>query len=96
MQVNLVFDFYADIIDVPNEIGESLLDYQEQFDEWIFNNKKHPFWKSDGRKRNDYVLVTSEAFIFWLNNFVIKNSYKATIVKRQSKEYDSSLPTIFF
>ena len=41
--------------------------------------------------------VCSESFIYWLNEFVLKDSKeKAYIVRKSINNYDESLPTIYY
>ena len=41
--------------------------------------------------------ICSDAFVYWLNSFVLNDSeQKAVVLKRNLQEYDSSLPTIFY
>lgn len=96
--VNLVFDYYTDIIDVPNYIAYNIKDYQDKCDEWLFDESiDHQFWERDEFGKKDVVGICSEAFVYWLNEFILKNNdEKAVIVKRNLKKFDSSLPTLFY
>ena len=37
MLVNLVFDYYTDVINVPDEIGTQIKKYQKKCDKWLYN-----------------------------------------------------------
>ena len=83
MLVNIVFDYNADIVSVPDSIGINIKKYQNQCDKWLFNKLG--------------VGVCSESFIYWLNEFVLKDSKeKAYIVRKSINNYDESLPTIYY
>ena len=96
MLVNLVFDYYTDVIDVPTYIASNIKKYQNRCDRWIFAHENQ-FWVKDKSGKKLCVNLTSEAFVYWLNKFILKdNDEKAVIIKRDLKEYDSSLPTLFY
>lgn len=98
MLVNVVFDYYADIIDVPDCVGKSIKKYQNKCDCWLFNElNDHEFWEKDSSGNKLGVGICSESFIYWLNEFVLKNSEeKAYIVQKNVDKYDESLPTIYY
>ena len=37
MLVNLVFDYYTDVINVPDKIGTQIKKYQKKCDKWLYN-----------------------------------------------------------
>ena len=48
MLINLVFDYYTDVIDVPDEIGCQIKKYQRKCDKWLFNKlNDHKYWEID-------------------------------------------------
>lgn len=98
MLVNIVFDYYVDIINVPDYIGINIKKYQNKCDRWLFNKlNEHEFWEKDSSGRKLGVGVCSESFIYWLNNFILNDSHeKAYIVKKNIKKYDKALPTIYY
>lgn len=98
MLVNVVFDYYADVIDVPDCVGKSIKKYQNKCDRWLFNKlNDHEFWEKDSSGNKLGVGICSESFIYWLNEFVLKNSEeKAYIVQKNVDKYDESLPTIYY
>ena len=98
MLINMVFDYYVDIINVPDSIGVNIKKYQNQCDRWLFNKlNEHEFWEKDNSGKKLGVGVCSESFIYWLNKFVLKDSKeKAYIVQKSINKYDESLPTIYY
>lgn len=98
MLVNIVFDYYADIISVPDSFGINIKKYQNQCDKWLFNKlNEHEFWEKNDSENKLGVGVCSESFIYWLNEFVLKDSKeKAYIVRKSINNYDESLPTIYY
>lgn len=98
MLINVVFDYYADIISVPDNIGKDIKKYQNQCDKWLFNkSNNHKFWEKDSSGKKLGVGICSEALVYWLNEFVPKDSdEKAAIVQKSVKEKDKSLPAIYY
>lgn len=98
MLINLVFDYYTDVVDVPDDIVSQLKKYQVKCDKWLFNKgNDHKFWEKDEYGNKIGVGVCSEAFVYWLNNYVLNESkQKAFIVKENVQKYDSSFPTLFY
>lgn len=88
----------ADIVSVPDSIGINIKKYQNQCDKWLFNKlNEHEFWEKDDSGNKLGVGVCSESFIYWLNEFVLKDSKeKAYIVRKSINNYDESLPTIYY
>ena len=37
MLINIIFDYYADIVSVPDYIGIDLLKYQNKCEKWLFD-----------------------------------------------------------
>ena len=98
MLINIVFDYYVDTISVPENIGINISKYQNECDLWLFNElNDHDFWEKDSSGEKLGVGICSEAFIYWLNTYIIKDSNeKAYIVQKGISEYDESLPTLFY
>ena len=98
MLANIVFDYNADIVSVPDSIGINIKKYRNQCDKWLFNKlNEHEFWEKDDSGNKLGVGVCSESFIYWLNEFVLKYSKeKAYIVRKSINNYDESLPTIYY
>lgn len=58
---------------------------------------EHEFWEKDDSGNKLGVGVCSESFIYWLNEFVLKDSKeKAYIVRKSINNYEESLPTIYY
>lgn len=90
MLVNIVFDYNADIVSVPDSIGINIKKYRNQCDKWLFNKlNEHEFWEKDDSGNKLGVGVCSESFIYWLNEFVLKDSKeKAYIMRKSINNYD--------
>ena len=98
MLVNLIFDLYADVIFVPDDIGENLKKYQRKYDKWLFGCENQ-FWVKDETGRKLGVHVTAEGFLYWLNEFVLKDSdEKAYLIEgnKNIDEVNKSLHTIYY
>lgn len=98
MLVNLVFDYYTDVVDVPDFVAEKLKKYQNKCDKWLFNKlNEHDFWELDENGNKEAVGICSEAFVYWLNHVELSSSNQtAKIVQRDLSEFDNTLPTIFY
>ena len=98
MLVNLVFDYYTDVISVPDDIVPMLKKYQNRCDKWLYNKlNNHSFWEKDKNGNKIGVGICSEAFVFWLNDFALKGTnYKAEIVQENAQQYDETLPTLYY
>ena len=100
MYINLVFDYYIDQIYVPDFVGQKIKFYQNKCDKWLFNKlNDHEYWTKDSRGEKYAVGICSDAFIFWLNNYVLNdNDDKAYIVKSnlERQELDKSYKSIYY
>ncbi|MBU5333900.1 hypothetical protein [Anaerocolumna aminovalerica] len=102
----LQWTYYADIISVPDKIADNLVYYQMEFDKWISNkNNNHNYWLISYPNEGEVIeglCFDSNAFINWLNEFVIKNNnQKATFVVKEIQQIQPTndqkkLPTIYF
>lgn len=97
MLINIIFDYYVDIVSVPDYIGIDLLKYQNKCDQWLFDKtNEHEFWEKDDSGKKLGVGICSEAFIYWINKFILKDSEeKAYIVKRNINE-NNNYPSIYY
>lgn len=96
MLLIILFDYDADLIDVPILIND-MEKYQNLFFEWLFNKSiDHVYWLyKDGEKYG--CSYRSEAFVDWLNNNPLKHSKeKAKIVLQFINEYNKELPILCF
>ena len=67
--------YNADIVSVPDSIGINIKKHRNQCDKWLFNKlNEHEFWEKDDSGNKLGVGVCSESFIYWLNEFVLKDS----------------------
>lgn len=100
MLVNITFDDEdnlgcVDIVNIPNEIVGNLDEVVHEFLAWMFNkSNNHKYWVIEGGEKK-YCSYSTEAFIDWLNQFIIKGE-KATIIAISSKQIDDTFPIIYF
>lgn len=100
MKLLLTFDYYADIIDVPEWIINKKHIIKNSFYDWLYDkNNHHQYWVSktlehDGSQ--DLVMFGSDAFLEWLNEKVLDKEEKATIVIEGLDEWDNNLPSLWF
>ena len=101
MNLVLVFDCDADLLDVPQTVIENKDLLQRRFMKWIYNrNIKHKYWiyeRDSLEKPFLGVRYRGDAFVEWLNKKVLANDdQKACIVKEHISEYSDNLPTLLF
>ena len=103
MRIFLAFDCYADVIDVPDDVGSRIKKYRNRFLDWIYDRKNdHGYWVKfdNGKGKTVYgVQYGSDAFVDWLNKKIIKgNEQRAVIVERDIDKdtYSGDIPYIWF
>ncbi len=100
MLVNVVFAFDFDVLDVPCVIAKNLKKYQLQCDKWLFDkNNNHEFRIEQDSNKKYAINTCSEAFVFYLNNYVLTDSNENTVIIEKDKRIDfldKSLPTIYY
>lgn len=71
------------LIRIPDNIADNALEYQMKFDKWLFDkNNDHGYWHTCPENGELALMYNpSEAFIKWLNEYVIDNEEKAIVVK---------------
>jgi len=97
MLIKVQFCIDADLIDCPNEICDDISKYQTKFLKWLFDkNNDHKYWVyKNGEKFG--CCYRSNAFVEWLNKFVINDNHKiATVVGRQVNITSKCDRTIYF
>lgn len=86
----LQWTYYADIIIVPDYIEEKLSYYQVMFDTWISDkSSNHNYWnkiKLEGEEALDCLCFDTDAFITWLNEFIILDEKKQNISRNKSHQ----------
>jgi hypothetical protein len=97
MEIVVRFCIDADIIDCPVDILNNLTEYRKQFIDWLFDKENnHSYWIYKNGKQYG-CCYRSEAFVEWLNNFVLPNSViKAKVLESKVVSWDKNLPTVFF
>ncbi|ACL21998.1 hypothetical protein Dhaf_3985 [Desulfitobacterium hafniense DCB-2] len=92
MKIVIQFCVDADIIDCPVDISDSLIEYRNKFIDWLYDKQNnHSYWiYKNGEKYG--CSYRSEAFVEWLNKFVLSNSLvKAKVLESNVKNWDNSL-----
>ena len=102
-QILLQWMYHADIFNVTDDIADNLSFYQLEFDKWIGNkNNNHGYWvrvNPDDEGFVDALCFDTEAFISYLNKFVIRdNDQKVDYALKEIQPTNDQrkLPTIFF
>ena len=100
MLVNVVFTYDYDLIDVPQELVKQIKKLQLKCDKWLYNKEnEHELWIKEGSDTKFAVNTCSEAFVHWLNTFVLADpNNKARIVDKDKPmdSIDKDLPTIYY
>jgi len=80
--VKVQFDIDSDLIDCSNDIYDNIEKYQTEFFKWLFDkNNEHKYWICKNGKKFG-CCYRSDAFVEWLNKFVINdNTKKAKVVE---------------
>ena len=69
--INLIFDGAVDDVDVicvPSEIADNLLDVANLYFSWMHNNiDEHSYWVL-GNNGTKILCYETESFIWWINN----------------------------
>lgn len=97
MRMLVNFSINADIIDVPQSVIDNRKALQSCFFDWLYDTgNNHKYWRMlDGTMG---VMYRSDAFVEWLNEFVLKDSTeKASILEQYvSRDNRNKLPTLNF
>lgn len=103
MKCFVELDCYADIIEIPDPIAVKIKKYRNQFLDWIYDKgNDHGYWVKgvDGKGKSFCgIQFDTDAFVEWLNKYVIKNKYEpARIAERKLDihDYDGDMLKIFF
>lgn len=97
MRMLVEFDINADIIDVPQSVIDNREVLQYRFLKWLYKKgNKHKYWKMLGGTMG--VMYRSDAFVEWLNEFVLKDSTERASILEQyvSRDNRNKLPTLNF
>ena len=93
-KIVLSADSYPAIYNVPDVIADNLMEYINQFSDWLGNiNNNHGYWVKipTGSYGLNY---TEEAFIKWINDFIIiDDTEKARLIEQ--KEYLTEIEELY-
>lgn len=90
MQMIVEFDIGADLIEVPEWVVRDREKLRRQFFKWLTG-----FEGSRRYRKGGCYCYRSDAFVYWLNKKLLKGE-QARVVQEQLREWDDSLPSIFF
>lgn len=103
MKIFCTFDCYADILEVPEEVGCRIKKYRNKFLDWLYDRKNHHgYWVKldNGNGKAVYgVQYGSDAFVDWLNKKVLKGKEpRAVVIERDLDRdtYTGDIPYIWF
>lgn len=93
MRVMVIFCSDADVIECPNDIIKEIEKYRVLFIDWLYNTENnHGYWHySEGRKLG--CCYRSEAFVEWLNTFILGCSDEKAMVIEQYIRVEKNLMT---
>ncbi|MGN1443970.1 MAG: hypothetical protein ACI4XE_08995 [Acutalibacteraceae bacterium] len=93
--MKLVFaftEFDVDILDVPSEIISNIKKVCKQFDKWLYDKNNKETWD----KERQAFCFRGDMFVYWLNEYYLKDKEKALMIVSQPDEYDHNLPTVWY
>jgi hypothetical protein len=97
MEAVIQFGMDADIIDCPVDILNNLTEYRNKFIDWLYDKQNHhSYWVYKNGEQYG-CCYRSEAFVEWLNYFVLPNSIiKAKVLESNIMSWDKSLMSLCF
>lgn len=91
MKMIVEFDISADLIEVPAHVVENRELLRRRFLKWLTGWEGSRRWRKGG-----CYCYRSDAFVQWLNQKVLKDDEQAKVLKTMLREWDETLPSIFF
>lgn len=96
MLVKVQFDIDADLIDCSNEICDNIDKYQTEFLKWLLDkSNEHKYWVYKNEEKFG-CCYRSDAFVEWLNKFVVNDNTNIKVVERQVNINSKCDKTIYF
>ena len=103
MKCFVELDLHADIIDIPDPVALKIKKHRNRFLDWMYDrNNNHGYWVKGSNGKGSWfwgVQYDTEAFVQWLNKYVIKDACeKAVVIERNLdvNDYDGVMLRIFF
>lgn len=96
--VNVVFEYDYDDVDiilVPDDIADNIEQVVQLFIHWLSNPDNGKQFLKTLQSGQIGMIIETESFLFWLNNYKITNGAKASIVMQHTK-YNSKYPMAEF
>lgn len=84
---------------VPDMIADNLMKYINDFFDWLYDkNNDHGYWIHLPNSSDLGVCYTEEAFIKWINDFIIIDSEKSVLIeiKESLSEEEKTYPRFNF
>lgn len=91
MKMIVEFDIGADLIEVPEWVVRDRELLRRQFLKWLTGWEGSRRWRKGG-----CYCYRSDAFVDWLNKKVLTEGEQARVVREYLREWDETLPGIFF
>lgn len=91
MKMVVEFDIGADLIEVPEWVIGEREQLRRRFLKWLFDPGVKHRWKLGGG-----CCYRSDAFVYWLNKKAMKHGERAVVLEMEVRDWDRSLPSIFF
>lgn len=99
----LKFTYHGELVECPDYISNHLDKYQLDFDKWLSaEDSNHNYWVVDFNDPNSSMGLCfgSDAFVDWLNEYVIDQKTKKAVILERDIEVSGSkynkLPHINF
>lgn len=90
MQMIVEFDISADLIEVPEWVVRDRERLRQRFLKWLMGYEGSRRYRKGG-----CYCYRSDAFVYWLNQKVLEGE-QARVVQEYLREWDETLPSIFF
>lgn len=91
MKMIVEFDISADLIEVPASVVENREVLHRQFLKWLYGWEGSRRWRKGG-----CYCYRSDAFVEWLNKKILKGGEQAKVLETMLRDWDETLPSIFF
>ena len=91
MQMIVEFDISADLIEVPAYVVENRELLRSRFFKWLYGYEGSKRYRKGG-----CYCYRSDAFVEWLNKKILKNGEQAKVLEVEIRDWEETLPSIFF
>lgn len=91
MKMIVEFDIGGDLIEVPEGVVRDRENLRRRFFKWLYG-----FEGSRRYRKGGVYCYRADAFVYWLNQKILKDGEEARVLEVGVRDWDDSLPSIFF